>query len=62
MNKNIFVVTYPENGWDCVGGVYRANSEEDVYKFIAEERDVDIHDENLRNTVMVHNAYYITEL
>lgn len=26
----IFVVTCPENGWDCVCGVYEANSENDV--------------------------------
>lgn len=62
MSKSIFVVTQPENGWDCVRGVYRADSEEDVYKFIAEERGVDINNEELRDTVIVHEKCNIIEL
>lgn len=38
MNKNIYVITNPELGWDCVCGVYEADSEEDVaINFIEEE-------------------------
>ena len=62
MAKRIFVVTHPENGWDCVGGVYRADSEEDVYEFIAKERGVDSDDEQFRHSVIVHQTYNITEL
>lgn len=64
MAKSIFVVTYPEDGpeWDCVGGVYRADSEEDVYKFIAKERGVDSDDAKLRYDVIVHESSSIIEL
>ena len=30
----IYVVTNPEAGWDCVNGVYKAENEEQVKKFI----------------------------
>jgi len=62
MNKYIYVTTYPENGWDCVGDVYKAESEEDVYKHIAKEKGVDVDDEELRNTVIVHQQYDIIKL
>lgn len=62
MNKSIYVVTCPENGWDCVNGVYKAESEEAVYEFFAKERGVDINDEELRNSLVVHQQYDITEL
>lgn len=62
MDKNIYVVTYPENGWDCVGDVYKAESEEDVYKHIAKKRGVDVNDKRFRDTVLVHQKYEIIEL
>jgi hypothetical protein len=38
MKKNYYVVTCPENGWDCVIGIYLATSEEEVYENLCEER------------------------
>lgn len=40
--KKIFVVTSPELGWDCVIGVYIANSRSDVIEFLGDEYDPDV--------------------
>ena len=37
MKKNYYVVTCPDNGWDCVIGLYLATSEEEVYEDLCEE-------------------------
>jgi len=37
----IFVVTCPEAGWDCVCGVYEANSEKEVAEQYYAENNVD---------------------
>ena len=34
--KIVFVVTCPENGWDCVVGVYEAKDEDEVYNYLQE--------------------------
>ena len=34
MEKNIYVVTDPQAGWDCVRGVYLAKNEEEVYTYL----------------------------
>jgi hypothetical protein len=39
--KKIFVITSPELGWDCVIGVYIANSRSDVIEFLGDEYDPD---------------------
>jgi hypothetical protein len=39
--KKIFVITSPELGWDCVIGVYIANSRNDVIEFLGDEYDPD---------------------
>lgn len=62
MDKNIYVTTYPEEGWDCVGNIYKAESEEEVYKYLAKERGVDVDDEDLRNSIIIHQQYNIIEL
>ena len=56
---SIFVITYPESGWDCVGGIYEADSKEQVLEFIAEERGETM--DNL-NDVIVHEVFEITKL
>ena len=33
----IFVVTNPQDGWDCVRGVYEASSEEVLKQYLAQE-------------------------
>lgn len=40
--KKIFVITSPELGWDCVIGVYIANSRSDVIEFLGDEYDPDV--------------------
>lgn len=35
--KTIFVVTNTEMGWDCVCGVYLANSKQEVIDYLGEE-------------------------
>lgn len=37
--KNIFVTTNPELGWDCVTGVYLANTEQDVIDYLGDRYD-----------------------
>jgi len=39
--KRIYVTTNPELGWDCVTGVYLANSEQDVIDYLGEEYNED---------------------
>lgn len=38
MKKNYYIVTCPDNGWDCVIGLYLAINEEEVYEDLCEER------------------------
>lgn len=48
--KKIFVTTNPELGWDCVTGVYLADSEEDLIEQLGEDYDEEmdiIHSERL---------------
>jgi hypothetical protein len=66
-DKNIYVVTNPERGWDCVCGVYSAESEDKVYKYFASEHygkdditDEDI--ERIKSTYVVHVTWGITPL
>ena len=40
--KSIFVMTNPEMGWDCVVGVYLANSEDEVIEYLGDEYDEDV--------------------
>ena len=40
--KSIFVMTNPEMGWDCVVGVYLANSENEVIEYLGDEYDEEI--------------------
>ena len=37
MKKNYFIVTSPNDGWDCVIGLYLATSMEEVYEDLCEE-------------------------
>lgn len=39
----IFVVTNTEKGWDCVEGVYKAKSEEQVIEFLGDDYDERCH-------------------
>ena len=35
----VYVVTIPDAGWDCVRGVYLAENEEEVYTFLYYDRN-----------------------
>jgi len=37
MIKRYYVVTCPENGWDCVNGIYLAINEDSVYDALCKE-------------------------
>ncbi len=39
--KKVYVLTNPELGWDCVTGVYLANSEADVIEYLGDDYDSD---------------------
>lgn len=48
--KKVFVVTNPELGWDCVTGVYLAESKKDVIEYLGSDYDPDmdvIHSESI---------------
>jgi len=38
MNKNYYIATHPDSGWDCVRGLFLAINEDEVYKYLCEER------------------------
>jgi hypothetical protein len=58
LNRKIYVTTYPENGWDCVGSVYIANNEEQIKSYIEEEQDC-VFDED---QTIIHKKYEIIDL
>lgn len=39
--KRVYVTTNPELGWDCVTGVYLADSEQSVIEYLGKEYDPD---------------------
>ncbi len=48
--KKVFVVTNPELGWDCVTGVYLAESKKAVIEYLGSDYDSDmdvIHSESM---------------
>lgn len=49
----VFVVTNVESGWDCVRGVYYADSEEALAKLLADEEDLSV--EEWEETNIIHN-------
>ena len=55
--KSIFVMTNPEMGWDCVVGVYLANSEDEVIEHLGDDYndEVDVISES-RLTVIKSKA------
>jgi hypothetical protein len=50
----LFVATNPENGWDCVIGVYKAESAEAVEEYIWKEAGWDARPENFHYRCRVH--------
>lgn len=51
----VFVVTYPESGWDCVIAVYTGyDTEEEVRKLLDEEAERDTEGE-----FVIHRVYNI---
>ncbi len=60
MKKKIFVLTAPEDGWDCVRGVYKAKNEEDVRRHLEEEKGKPW--DQLEDHYIIHEQYEITEL
>ena len=51
--KTVYVVTNPEHGWDCVTGVYLANSEEEVNAYLLKEEGYDEEPENWEDTRII---------
>ena len=62
----IFVVTYPQNGWDCVRSVYEADSEEDVWQSLYEDSESDEYYKEWKmeaeDNLVVHEKYEIIKL
>jgi len=40
--KKVFVITNPERGWDCVSGVYVADSEDSLIEYLGDQYDPEI--------------------
>ena len=40
--KNIYVLSNVEMGWDCVCGVYLANSEDEVIEYLGDDYDEEV--------------------
>lgn len=63
MNKNIYVVTSPELGWDCVCGVYEADSEEEVAENFVIEQELEEDQTPLgwmeEHSYVIHSQYLI---
>lgn len=57
MNKNCYVVTKADEGWDCVIGVYFANSEEEVDLALTKSYGLDLSQEEA--TTWMEENYYI---
>lgn len=53
--NNIYVVTNPENGWDCVIDVFKASSEEKVKECLLEDYSLDF----IENTLVIHENYQL---
>lgn len=52
--KTVFVITNPELGWDCVTGVYLAESEEALIEYLGKEYDEEmdvIHSESITEVI-----------
>lgn len=58
MKKKIFVVTNPESGWDCVRGVYEAESEEQLKKWLLKDDGYEEEPENWEYTHCIHEQYH----
>lgn len=50
--KKFFVVTNPEQGWDCVVGLYEAESKEAVELVLCAEYEINL--EELKNQYVIH--------
>lgn len=59
MTKSYYVVTRPDLGWDCVVGLYRANSESEVHEYLCEEKDITLEESEERYVLHEHD---VTEL
>lgn len=55
----IYVVTNPDRGWDCVCGVYDAQSENEVKKIYCEETATTI--EEFEENYIVHGPHNISK-
>lgn len=58
----IFVVTNPESGWDCVRGVYEADSKEDVEEAILNEEGLEEKPEYWEDTHCIHQVGKIQKI
>ena len=56
--KYIYVVTNPEDGWDCVRKVFKAPSEEEVKEYLLKEYTEDF----IENHLIIHEKYQLIEL
>ena len=55
MENKIFVVTNPDNGWNCVRGVFEAESEEQIYEHLNNQTDIGM--AMVKETYIVHEQY-----
>lgn len=63
MNKQYYVVTIPENGWDCIVGIYLAYDEEAVWKHLASQNIGDtVKGLKEKHRHVIHKQYQLEEL
>ncbi len=55
--SKIFIMTDTESGWDCIQGVYIADSEDDIINWYKDNNEPLNED-----TTIIHETYDVTEL
>ena len=55
MEKKHYVITNPEDGWDCVAGIYIATSEEEVAVYFAKENGYDLSEDEAQDWIEERN-------
>ncbi len=62
MKKNYYVVTAPENGWDCVCGIYLAENKDKVWEALCQNEGDTVESLKKRRYYVIHLQYKLEEL
>jgi len=59
--KNIYVLTNVEMGWDCVCGVYLANSEDEVIEYLGDDYNEEVHVVTMKRLTVIKSKTEIRD-